>query len=104
MGVCQRKSDWKNPIKEGQKYLDYLNSNPGFKYRDVADAFGVSKARVSQMISIVRKLPKGIIDNFFMKNYSENLKVFTERKLRPLTLLESDEKKIEKFIRIFNKQ
>ena len=48
------KHNWKNPIKEGQRYLEYLNSNPGVKYRDVAEEFGVSRSRVCQMIALTR--------------------------------------------------
>jgi len=94
---AQKKSNWKNPIKEGQKYIDCLNSYPDFKYQEVADEFGVSKARVSQMIALVKKLPKEILDYFYMENNSDEMKYLSERKLRPLTLIESDEEKIELF-------
>ena len=63
-----KKSTWKNPVREGQKYLDYLNNNPDFKYRDIAEKFGVSKARISQMIALIKKLPKEILD-YFNKRY-----------------------------------
>jgi hypothetical protein len=92
-----RKNNWKNPIFEGQKYLTYLESNPDFKYKDIAKKFKVSRARVSQMIALVRKLPKEILDYFYKENNSEELKYLTERKLRPLTLLKSDSEKIEQF-------
>lgn len=83
-------------------YLKYLNSNREYKYRDVAKKFGVSKARVSQMIALGRKLPQEILDCFYRENVSEELKYITERKLRPLTLLGSDEEKIEQFMEMFN--
>jgi hypothetical protein len=83
--------------------LDCLNNNPDFTYRDVADKFGVSKSRVSQMIALVKKLPKEILDYFYTENKSERIFCLTERKLRILlTLLDSGENKIEEFIRIFN--
>lgn len=53
----------KNPFLEAQVYLDYLNSDPSFLYRDVAENFEVSKARVSQMIAL-NKLPQEILDYF----------------------------------------
>ena len=74
-----RKSDWKNPILEAQAYLEYLNSSPNFSYKNVADKFGVSRARVSQMMALIKKLPDEIIDYFHMENNSEELKYFTER-------------------------
>ena len=94
---ASKKNRCKNPIKEGEIYLKYLNSNSGYKYRDVAEKFGVSKARASQMIALVKKLPKEIIDYFYLEDNSANLRNFTERKLRPLTLLDSDDAKIDMF-------
>jgi hypothetical protein len=63
----------------------------------VAERFDVSKARVSQMIALVKRLPKEIMDYFHREDISENLNGFTERKLRPLTVLVSDKEKIERF-------
>ena len=98
---ASKKNRRKNPIKEGEKYLDCLNSNPDFNYRDVAEKFRVSKTRVSQMIALVRKLPKEILDYFNIENKSK-ISCFTERKLRPLTLLITDEEKINQFSKMIN--
>ena len=87
----------KNPILEGYKYLEYLENNSISTYRDVARKFNISKARVSQMIALVKKLPQEIIDYFTNKDEKPDLCYFTERKLRPLTLMESDEVKIKRF-------
>jgi hypothetical protein len=92
-----RQSKRKNPILEGYKYLQYLENTPNSTYRDVAEKFNISKARVSQMIALVIKLPQEIIDYLTNKDEKPDLCYFTERKLRPLTLLESNEAKIEKF-------
>lgn len=86
----------KNPILEGYKYLEYLESHSGITYKDVAEKFKVSKARVSQMIALVTRLPKEILD-YLVNNESVNSYYFTERKLRPLTLMESDDDKLRKF-------
>jgi hypothetical protein len=94
------KAKWKNPILEGQKYLGYLESDPNLKYRDVANKFRVSKARVSQMIALVKRLPQEILYYLTSADMSQDLSYFTERKLRPLTLMESDDKKIEKFLQM----
>ena len=91
------KNNWKNPILKGQRYLEYLNSNPDFSYKDVAHEFGVSKARVSQMVALIKKLPSEILDCFHMEYNSESIGFFTERKLRPLTLMDSDKEKLNKF-------
>ena len=63
-----------------------MGSNPGIKYRDVAEKFEVSKASVSQMIALGKKLPKEILVYFYIKDTSDELKYFTERKLRALSL------------------
>lgn len=59
--------------------------------------FGFSKARISQIIALIKRLPDEIVDYFHMENNFEELKYFTERRLRPLTLMASDEEKIERF-------
>ncbi len=87
----------KNPILEANKYLEYLETHPALTYQDVAKKLGISKARVSQMIALVKKLPQEIIDYLTPKDDPEDPCHFTERKLRPLTLMESDEAKIERF-------
>ena len=49
------------------------------------------------MIALVTKLPGEIIDFLVSKNDPVYLGYFTERRLRPLTLMESDEEKMERF-------
>jgi len=49
------------------------------------------------MIALCRRLPPEITEYLINTDESEILKHFTERKLRPLTLLASDEDKIKKF-------
>jgi putative heme iron utilization protein len=87
----------KNPIMEAYKYLEFLEQNPGLTYKNVADEFDTTKARVCQMIAVVKKLPQEITNCFMSNNESLDLTYFTERKLRPLTLMESDQVKIEMF-------
>ncbi|MDB9822679.1 hypothetical protein OAC89_03175 [Deltaproteobacteria bacterium] len=96
------KSHRKNPILEGKKYLSCLEINPNFKYQNVANKFNVSKARVSQMIALVKKLPTEIIDYLINQKNPEDVKYFTERRLRPLTLMGPDEEKIKRFWEMAN--
>ena len=49
------------------------------------------------MIALCRRLPPEINEYLINTDESEILKHFTERKLRPVTLLASDEDKIKKF-------
>jgi hypothetical protein len=89
------RSKKRNPVIEGYKYLEYLNKNQGKTYADVAENFGISRARVSQVIAVVTKLPQIIVEQIISEDFGK-LRL-TERKLRPLTLLENDEEKIENF-------
>ena len=49
------------------------------------------------MIALCKRLPPEITDFLMDTHEPEILKYFTERRLRPLTLLASDEDKITKF-------
>ena len=49
------------------------------------------------MIALYKRLPAEITDFLMNVDESKILKHFTERKLRPLTLLASDEDKIKRF-------
>ncbi len=49
------------------------------------------------MIALCKRLPPEITEYLINTDEPEILKHFTERKLRPLTLLASDEDKIKKF-------
>lgn len=54
------------------------------------------------MIAIVKKIPREITDFFMYNNESLDLTYFTERKLRPLTLMEAEDAKIEMFRKMKN--
>ncbi|MGA1867721.1 MAG: hypothetical protein ACMUJM_04150 [bacterium] len=82
---------------EGFKYLEYLKEIPGSTYKDIGKEFNISKARVSQMIALITRLPEEIIDFLISKNESEYLSYFTERRLRPLTKIKNPELQREKF-------
>ena len=49
------------------------------------------------MIALYKRLPSRITDFLMNTNEPEILEHFTERRLRPLTLLSSDDEKIWKF-------
>ena len=86
-----------NPILTGFEFVEYLNKNPNATYGDLSVDAGITKARVCQMIALCKRLPPEITDYLINTDEPEILKHFTERKLRPLTLLASDEDKIRKF-------
>ncbi len=89
--------EYTNPVKVGSKFIQYLKDHPGATYDDVAGISGISKARVCPMLALCKRLPKEITDFLMNTDEPETLKHFTERKLRPLTLMASDDDKIERF-------
>lgn len=86
-----------NPIRKGFEFVQYLEDNPSVTYDDLASEVGISKARVCQMIALCRRLPEEITGYLVELDEPEVLKHFTERKLRPLTLLTTDDEKIRTF-------
>lgn len=86
-----------NPVRTGFQFIEYLDDNPNATYDDLAADAGVTKARVCQMIALCKRLPADITKFLMNAHEPEFLKYFTERRLRPLTLLASDDDKIRKF-------
>ena len=75
-------------LDEARRYQEYLERNDVNTRAEIAEIFGVSRARVTQYLNLL-KLPKWIIK--FLDNNRENCEVieyFTERRLRPLTLID----------------
>ena len=86
-----------NPIQVGFQFVQYLKDHPDSTYADLSTISGVSKARVCQMVALYNRLPARITDYLMNTDESEILKNFTERRLRPLTLLASEDEKLKKF-------
>lgn len=89
--------EYPNPIKVGFQFVQYLKDHPDSTYDELADMSGVSKARICQMVALHNRLPAPITDYLLNVDEPEILKHFTERRLRPLTLLASDDDKLRKF-------
>jgi hypothetical protein len=86
-----------NPITVGFQLSQYLKDHPGSAYDDLSKIYGVCKARVCQMVALYNRLPSRITEYLMNTDEPEILKYFTERRLRPLTLLACDEDKLRKF-------
>jgi hypothetical protein len=89
--------EYPNPIKVGFRFVQYLKDHPDSTYDDLARMSGVSKARICQMVALYNRLPDPITDYLMNTDEPEVLKYFTERRLRPLTLLSSDVEKLRNF-------
>jgi hypothetical protein len=89
--------EYSSPIKIGFQYVQYLKDHPDSTYDDLSVISGVSKARVCQMVALYKRLPARITDYLMNTDEPKILKHFTERRLRPLTLLASEDEKLKKF-------
>ena len=86
-----------NAVLTGFRFVEFLNDNPQATYDDLAADTAITKARVCQMIALCKRLPSEIIDYLMDIDEPEILNYFTERRLRPLTLMATDDEKINRF-------
>ena len=71
-------------------------SLPGRTRAEVAEIFGISRARVTQCLNLL-KLPPVIVGFLEANDDTAILHYFTERRLRPLTRLADDQEKWDQF-------
>lgn len=96
--VHQNDQKRENPIQTGFRYLKVFEQNSVTSYAKAAQILGVSRIRVYQMVSLVTKLPREITDYVLQQPDDQCAqRHFTERRLRPLTVLKSDEEKVVQF-------
>jgi hypothetical protein len=71
----------RNIVLEAIGYYEYLKADAGRSYAHVSEHFGVSRARISQFVGIITRLPEGFIVS--MKECSDPalLKTFTGKEL-----------------------
>jgi len=84
-------------------YLDYFERKGVNTKVEVAEIFGVSRARVTQYLNVL-KLPQSIIQ--YLEETQNNLQIrkhLTERRLRPLTCINNEEQCIDRFYNIIDK-
>ena len=73
----------KNAILEAMRYQQCLDAEPERTRAEVAVMFGVSRARVTQYLNLL-KLPRAVIDFLADCDDLSVLRYFTERRLRVL--------------------
>ena len=86
-----------NPIIEAKRFKKFTEEHPSMPYWHIGEMFGMSKGRLSQLISLVTKLPSEISGFIEQQSDPEFLCFFTERKLRELTQLTTDTEKRDAF-------
>ena len=86
-----------NPIIKAMRFLRVFEQESVRTYAQAAEILGVSRQRVYQLTWLVTKLPEQIKD--FLVTCEDPLifRHFTERRLRPLLRLSTDEKKLARF-------
>ena len=66
----------KNILAEAVRFNKFHEENPGLTYEAIGRHFGVTRARVSQLISLVERLPKNFIDQLAGSTDQNVIKLF----------------------------
>jgi hypothetical protein len=90
-----------SPLAEAMKYAEVLKEPSIVSKTQIAKMFGVSRARVCQMLNLL-DLDYSIVNYLCTTKNSKEGNYFTERRLRPLTCLPKQEQ-LEVFKRFLRK-
>jgi hypothetical protein len=93
----QENLDRENPILKGMRFLRVFEQESVRTYAKTADILGMSRQCVYQLVALVTKLPDQVKDILTSNEDSVIGRYFTERRLRPLTRLDTDEEKQARF-------
>lgn len=86
-----------NPVLKGLRWLRVFEDESVRTYAQAAEIIGVSRERVYQLTSLVTKLPPRIKDFLAGTEDPAVLRFFTERRLRPLTMIPDGEAQMAQF-------
>ncbi len=92
-----KRQDWENPIAKGLRFLQVFEQREVTTYADAARILGVSRQRVYQFTSLVRQLPDQVKAILLETDDPATQGYFTERRLRPLATIRSNEEKLARF-------
>jgi len=91
-----------NPILKGLRWLRVFEDESVRTYAQAAEIIGVSRERVYQLTSLVTKLPSRIKDFLAGTDDPAVLRFFTERRLRPLTMIPDGEMQMAQFAELLS--
>ena len=82
---------YKNPLLDAYHYKDLIEKDPGINTQaDIASKLGYTRARISQIMALLRLHPDIQKELMAMTDQKE-IKYFCEKRLRELTYLEFEE-------------
>jgi hypothetical protein len=85
---------------EAVGYYKYLKADAGRSYAHVSEHFGVSRARVSQFVGIITRLPERFIVSMKKCEDPDLLKTFCGKELIRISRLPSPEQREEEINRL----
>lgn len=86
---------YKNIVAMAVKINEYLEQNPQRTYTSAGNHFGVTRARVSQLMTIHEKLPDDFIERMGNCNDQDLIKRFSGKTLLKIAGLENERTKRE---------
>jgi len=85
----------KNTAKEALRAKQCLADNPDFNQTQIADQFGVTRARISQLLKISSNIPDDFITKLAQCKDPILLRRFTGKRLLKIASLEIEQNRIE---------
>ena len=79
----------KNIVAEALKVRDFLAADPKLGYRHAAIEFGITKARISQLLKILKALPPEFIAYMAKCQEREKLKEFSGKKMLKMAKMDA---------------
>ncbi len=96
---AKRKVRKPSPLDRAFKYAQALSEPSVVSKNQVAERFGVSRARVCQLLNLL-ELDSSIIRHLTSIEDIDEHNFFTERRLRSIALLENKEEQLSEFNRL----
>ncbi|MDX9702408.1 MAG: recombinase family protein [Candidatus Auribacterota bacterium] len=85
----------RNVAEEALRIKEYLDTNPNASVDQIAEQFGITMSRISQLLTINNNLPDNFISNLAQSKKSILLRKFTGKKLLQIASLQSEIKRLE---------
>ena len=86
-----------SPLQEARRYARILENDPSLKTRaDLAREMGVSRARVTQIMNLLR-LDSEVQERVLGLEDQRAVRFFSERRLRPLIQIEDPKRQVREF-------